>query len=340
MLRLLSIFFFFSALMWIDAPAQNSNPSKLFQDENALSIRLSYSFKEIIKSTSDSVYFPSVLYYSSDKQNWDSVKIGVRARGKFRRENCFFTPIRIKIDKDDAKGTLFQGNRNLKLVLPCKIGPQYNDLLLKEYMCYQMYEPLTPYTFQTRLLNGSVTDLGGRQAKTFDVIAFFIEDDDVAAKRYNGKALDINLNPRQINDTCSLRLDFFEYMIANTDWSSSYQHNSKTIRIGQKYVPIAYDFDMAGFVNAPYAEYNPAFQIKNVRERLYRGYCRDENVAQFVRKGFVEATPAVFEVFNRYETNFDAKEFTKMKKYIQDFFDILNDDKLFRNKILAACRTE
>ena len=218
-----------------------------------LSIRLEYSFKEIIKSNSDSVYFPSVLYYSSDNQHWDSVKIGVRGRGKFRRENCFFTPIRIKIDKDDAKGTLFQGNRNLKLVLPCRNGPQYNDLVLKEYMCYQMYEPLTPYTFQTRLLNASVADLGGKQKKIYDVIAFFIEDDDIAAKRYNGKAIDDNLNPRQINDTCSLRFDFFEYMIANTDWSSSFQHNSKTIRIGNKFVPIAYDFDMAGFVNASYA---------------------------------------------------------------------------------------
>ena len=87
-------------------------------------------------------------------------------------------------------------------------------------------------------------------------------------------------------------------------------------------------------------EHNPALQIKSVRERLYRGYCREENVAQFVRKNFFEATPAVFEVLNRYEGNFDAKEFTKMKKYIQDFFDILNDDKLFRNKILAGCRTE
>jgi hypothetical protein len=203
-----------------------------------------------------------------------------------------------------------------------------------------MYEPLSPYTFQTRLLSGSVTDLGGKEKKTYEVMAFFLEDDDIAAKRFNGKAIDDNLRPHQINDTCSLRLDFFEYMIANTDWSSSFQHNTKTIRIGKKFVPIAYDFDMAGFVNAPYAEYNPNLQINSVRERLYRGYCRDENVVQFVRKGFIEIRPSVFEIFNRYESNFDAKEFTKMKKYIQDFFDILNDDKLFRNKILAACRTE
>ena len=138
MFRLFSILFFFIELIWIDAGAQNSNLPKLFQEEEVLSIRLGYSFKEIIKSTSDSVYFSSVLYYSRDKQNWDSVKIGVRGRGHFRREKCFFTPIRIKIDKDGVKGTPFQGNRNLKLVLPCKTGPQYNDLVLKEYICYQM----------------------------------------------------------------------------------------------------------------------------------------------------------------------------------------------------------
>ena len=47
-----------------------------------------------------------------------------------------------------------------------------------------------------------------------------------------------------------------------------------------------------------------------------------------------------FEALNRFETNFDPKEFTKMKKYIQEFFDVLIDDKLFRSKILASCRTE
>jgi hypothetical protein len=35
------------------------------------------------------------------------------------------------------------------------------------------------------------------------------------------------------------------------------------------------------------------------------------------------------------------RNFTKMKKYIQEFFDVLNDDKLFRSiRFLASCRTE
>jgi hypothetical protein len=339
MVRILSISFFLAQIC-IPTLAQSPSPPKLFQSEEPLSIRIGYSFKEIIKSTSDSVYFPSVLYYSTDSKTWDSVRVGVRGRGKFRREKCFFTPIRIKIEKDDIKGTPFQGNRNLKLVLPCKIGPKYGDLVLREYLCYQMYEPLTPYTFNTRLLNASITDVGGKQVKTYELKAFFLEDDDAAAKRFHGKAVDDNMHPRQINDTCQLRLDLFEYMIANTDWSSAYQHNSKTIKIGTKYVPVAYDFDMAGFVNAPYAEVSPTVQIKSVRERLFRGYCRDENVGQFVRKDFITSMPLVFDALSRHEGEFDAKEFSNMKRYIEEFFDILNDDKAFRNNILGACRTD
>ena len=97
---------------------------------------------------------------------------------------------------------------------------------------------------------------------------------------------------------------------------------------------------MAGFVNAPYAEYNESLGITSVRERIYRGFCRDESVVQFVRNDFIQRTTSVFEVLGRYESNFEAKEFDKMKKYIQEFFDILNNDKSFQNKILKACRAD
>jgi len=160
----------------------------------------------------------------------------------------------------------------------------------------------------------------------------------VAAKRFNGKAVELNLNPRQINDTCSLRLDLFEYMIANTDWSSSFQHNTKTIKTGKTYVPIAYDFDMSGFVNAPYATYNETLDINSVRDRVYRGYCRDKKVVEFVRRDFIQTMPSVFEALNRYESNFNPNEFPKMEKYIQDFFDILINDNAFQYRILSACR--
>ena len=36
---------------------------------------------------------------------------------------------------------------------------------------------------------------------------------------------------------------------------------------------IPYDFDLAGIVNAPYAEPDPSLRIERVTTRRYRGYC-------------------------------------------------------------------
>jgi hypothetical protein len=336
-LSLLIIFCFFIGLA-IDAGAQDAKNGVLFKNKEAMSIQLAYSFKEIKKNTNDSVFIPSVLYYQNDAQGRDSLKVSVRGRGNFRRSKCFFTPLRIKIQKSESKGTVFQGNKSLKLVLPCKVGKLYDDLVMKEYLCYQMYEPLTPYTFNTRLVNVTLTDRRGNQDKAYNVKAFFIEDDDEAARRFKGKVNDHDLHPRQLNDTCTLRFDFFEYMIANTDWSSSFQHNCKVVQTGERLIPIPYDFDMAGFVNAPYAEFSETLGIGSVRERVYRGYCRNENVVEFVRQDFIARMPKVFEVLQEHEEYFTSKDFTEMKKFIQDFLNILVDDNAFRNKILTACR--
>jgi hypothetical protein len=37
--------------------------------------------------------------------------------------------------------------------------------------------------------------------------------------------------------------------------------------------PVPYDFDFSGLVDAPYATPPEGFSIRNVRQRLYRGYC-------------------------------------------------------------------
>jgi hypothetical protein len=328
-------------IAWTRALPQRSEVTPLFQNEEPLSIRLAYSFKEIVKNKADSVYLPTMLFYKNNENTWDSIAIRIRGRGDFRRRNCFFTPIRIKIKKGDTKNTLFDGNKNLKLVLPCQPADSYNELVLREYLCYQFYEPATPYTFNTRLLDVTLSNEGKKNDKTYQVKGFFIEDDDKVAKRFHGKVLDgVKLNPYQLNDTSTLRHDFFEFMIANTDWSSSFQHNNKVIKTEPRtYIPIAYDFDMAGFVDAPYSTYSETLGISSVRERVFRGYCRSEDVTRFVRAEYIKAKPDIMGVFDRYESYFNPKEFAGMKKYILEFFDILENEKTFSDKVLKACRT-
>jgi len=319
--------------------SQQKEISNIFQDTQPLSLQLSFSMREIKKNLNDTVYYPSFLNYKNDQGVWDSLYVGIRARGNFRRKNCYFPPLRLKMKKSHVAGTLFEGNKSFKLVLPCLNIKSANNLILREYLCYKLLEPVTPYFFHTRLANITLTDQSGKQAKSHSIIGFLIEDDDLIAHRFNGQVLDQIILPRQLNDTTAIVHYFFEYMIANTDWSTTSQHNTKVIQLPpNKKVPLSYDFDMAGLVNAPYATINESLNIKSVKERLYRGYCRDESVTEYVREKYIQLESEIMNVLSDHQSYFSEGEYIGMKKYIEEFFTILRDDKKFKDAILLTCR--
>ncbi len=321
--------------------AQMPGAAPLFQDEKPLEIKFAISLDDLKRTTQDSVYFPTVMTFKNDDGSWDSVHIDIRARGNFRRKYCSIPPMRIKINKADRKGKLFEGTKSLKLVLPCHVTKNNNDLVLKEYVCYQLYEPTTPYVFGTRLVEITLNETSGRNSKTYQLKGFFIEDDDAVAKRFDSKVVDVDkLHPLSLQDTCSIRMDLFQYMIGNTDFSTTFFHNAKIIKTKRgKYIPIAYDFDMSGFVNAPYATWDPSLEISTVRERVYRGFCRDEQVAEYVRAEYINLEPAILGVIDRHQAYFDPRELAGMRRYVHDFFSTMKNDGSYRQRIAATCRT-
>ena len=319
--------------------SQQKEIPTIFQDTQPLSLQLSFSMREIKKNLNDTIYYPSFLTYKNDQGLWDSLNVGIRARGNFRRKNCYFPPLRLKMKKSHVAGTPFEENKSFKLVLPCLNVKSANNLILREYLCYKLLEPVTPYFFHTRLANITLTDQSNKQTKSHSIIGFLIEDDDLIADRFNGQVLDQIILPRQLNDTTAIVHYFFEYMIANTDWSTTTQHNTKVIQLPpNKKVPLSYDFDMAGLVNAPYATINESLNIKSVKERLYRGYCRDESVTEYVREKYIQLESEIMNVVSDHQSYFSEGEYMVMKKYIEEFFTILKDDKKFKDAILLTCR--
>ena len=67
-------------------------------------------------------------------------------------------------------------------------------------------------------------------------------------------------------------LAVFEYLIGNTDWSVPYQHNIRLLTVPaiKNPVPVPYDFDQAGLVEAFYALPSENIGVASVRERVYR----------------------------------------------------------------------
>lgn len=321
-------------------PAGAQDKSPLFQDEKPLPIRFDLSIRELKSETNDSTYLPVPIAFQTAEGSWDSLTSEMRARGIFRKKNCHFPPLRVRFKKDAAEKTVFKGNKSLKLVIPCQAGKDYNLLILKEYLCYKLYETVSPFVFRTRLTDINFGEVNKNKAKDYQLQGFFIEDDDRLAKRAKGKIVEVSMHPLMMNDTNSVRHDLFQYMIGNTDWSAAFQHNAKLLELPNKRViPLAYDFDMSGIVNAPYATVDESLGISGPRDRIYRGYCRNNPaVYQVVRKEFLAAEPEMSKILQQYAVALGKGEFAALETFMKEFFDTLKNDQAFNDKIVKACR--
>ena len=317
--------------------------SKLFSSDTVLHIRMNYANKVIRKSTNDSTYLKIDLEYQIGSNEWKNLPVRIRSRGKNRLKNCYFAPIKIKIKKEDAKGTLFKGNKELKLVLPCLTEKARNDYLLKEFLAYRLYELISPYHYKTRLLNITLSEPRGKNIKVHEIKGFFIEDIKKVAKRHGGNVLKRNVHPMQQDALCSVQNAFFQFMIGNTDFSTAYQHNEKLLFVNKTTMPVPYDFDMSGLCNTSYSVVSEVggnvLPITEVTQRMYRGFKRDNEVLFEVRNQFLENKSKMLVIIESYKDHFESpKQYLHCITYIKDFFNVLSNDAKFEKEILKSAR--
>jgi hypothetical protein len=313
----------------------------LFQSQEPINLRATGSIKSIKKNSNDSTLVPGKFEYQQGNE-WITVPVSTRVRGNFRLKNCYFPPLKLKFKKQQSASTVFEGNKSLKLVMPCKTAGDKNELILKEYLCYQFYQVLSPYYFRTRLANLDLTEVSRKKPRNYSLLTFFVEDNSMVAKRAGGVVSDIKgIAPAAFDEKQSVRNDFFQYMIGNADWSAVYQHNSNTLIVDKKFIPLSYDFDMSGFVNAFYAQNSPPqLGTGNVRERVYRGFCKSTPVMEEIRKEFLQKQDLLNAVIDQHANHFKEYDVKDMKNYLEGFFDILKNDNRFKTSILEGCRTK
>ncbi|MEX0287852.1 MAG: hypothetical protein AB3N14_01975 [Flavobacteriaceae bacterium] len=349
--RLFFLFTFVCLGIIQTAMGQNTNSlgtpdkvSRLFQSEEVLSIRMRYSSREVRSKTNDSTYISTSLAYMLEDGSWDSLEVRLRGRGNFRRNNCYFTPIKLKIDKSASAGTLFEGNKKLKLVLPCFRDDQKYDNILKEYIAYKLYEQVSPYHFKTRLVRIDFEELRSAKTRSHQLLGILIEDTKKLAKRHDGHVIKRSLRALGQDAMSSVRNNMFNFMIGNTDYSTTYQHNQKLLFIDKKLIPVPYDFDMSGLVDASYAVVsnvqNLRLNISEVTERMYKGYERDPKVYEQVRTEFINNKAELMKIVDEHQAQFNSQRaFATAKKFLLGFFNIVESDTRFNKDIIAYMRS-
>ena len=130
---------------------------------------------------------------------------------------------------------------------------------------------------------------------------------------------------------------FFQHMIGNTDWSMVQFHNVKLVRTDAGHFGVPYDFDWSGLVDAPYAEPNETLNLRNVRQRLFRGFCLEGLDYPRAVADLQAIRTDVFALIDSQEglRDDDRKD---VREYIEDYYEILDDEQQVDRRIVNACR--
>ena len=286
----------------------------------------------------ESEYRPAILKMTDDAGAAREIEIRVRTRGRYRLENCRFPPIRVNFPRNSMGGTVFDGQNGIRLVSHCQDRDRDEQNVLEEYLVYRTYNLLTEESYRVRLARVTYAD-GADDDDPVVRYAFFREESEPMAERLGAVFLEIaGASPSNFGDLEAVRMSVFQYMVANTDWSMVRFHNSEVLATSRGvYVPIPYDFDWTGFVAARYAQPAEGLDIRNVRQRIYRGFCRPNFDFSTVYAQFHEIRTDLETLYTGQEglTEDNAREAVE---YIDDFYEDIETPDRARSRLERDCR--
>jgi len=131
----------------------------------------------------------------------------------------------------------------------------------------------------------------------------------------------------------------FQYMIGNTDFSVAGLHNVELLfKDDGTVMPIAYDFDFAGAVNAKYAVPDERLNLPNVRQRLFRGYCAPADSYARAFTLFKEKKPEIYALYNdEIGKLMDKGQVKQTLRYFDEFYDTIGDPRSVKRSIIEPC---
>lgn len=327
--------------------ATERNP--LFRDHSVLKAVLSAPISQAYAQRDSDVrlYFPGQWSYVDENGESQRLDVSIRLRGNFRRAYCELPPLRLNFKKSQVKGTLFDGQDKLKLVSPCRHGLESQQDLLLEYMAYRIFEVLTDYSFGARLIRLSYVDTDDK-LKSWTDHAFVIEDEGDIGKRLGLDKANVAENRfEELDQPTTALAELFQLLISNHDYSvlqgpsGEYCcHNSVMYtreEAADKRIPIPYDFDMSGLVNANYAAPPSHLPIRLVRTRYYRGLCQPPEVMDATVAHLMSKKQEIIDLFrNRPELSRLSRN--RNVNYVKKFYAILEDEAKFKEQVLDRCR--
>ena len=328
------------------APAKKATP--LFTSDTPIHIALRGPISAIARTPANSrAARPATLTLVAPVAEAHAIQLSPRGRTRRLKVTCTFPPLRLEFAAKPAATSLFKGQRRLKLTTHCRTSSQHQQYVLLEYAAYRLFNLISPAGLRARLATVDYVESDGRPV--ISRLGFLVEDSDDAAKR-NGLVearMPPRILPSQLDGVGAARAALFEYMIGNLDWSMRAGpqgdfccHNfrlmaaSATAQTGL--VPVPYDFDFSGLVNAPYALPPEEIPVGSVRERRYHHYCIHNAQVIQVAAEFRAKRGELLAVLRSIPQLDEGKRRTA-SAYLEDFFRDIATDEDVTKRVLKDC---
>lgn len=319
----ISIFFFTHAFG--SPAADTTNVPSIFEDfyqpDKVVEVTLQFDCKQLIRNKSKQEELPATLTYQRPNGKSVTRSLNITTRGKLRLDICGFPPLKLDFDKKELAAAGFSSAIDeVKVVTHCTDDKRADQVVIKEFLTYQLYNIIEKYSYRVQLLHVRYLDKDGKLYA--DNIAFLIEPTDAMAAR-----LECRESERKIENESEMHPDIyadmllFEYMIGNVDWNISMLHNVKLIKplAGFFCIPVPYDFDFSGLVSAQYAAPQERVKQTYVGERMLMGKFLSDAAFNASLQRFITAKQQIYDTCANFAA-LDKKERERINRYLNSFY--------------------
>ena len=326
----------------LQARSKEADSRRLFKEHEPLAFTLTADFKAINKDRNpeSTKRFPAVLVVEGEKGAARDIAVQLGTRGHFRlmARNCDFVPLRLDLPKEGTAGTAFEAQTSLKLGTHCRGDKAYENYTIREYLTYRLFNMLTPLSFRARLGRASYVDATSKKTVATRY-SIFVEHENEVARRHGGRIVELpRIVFKDLDAPTLTRMMMFEYMVGNTDFSIWALHNVRIVQDpARRLYPVPYDFDLSGFVHAPYASPDPRIGIRSVLDRLYRGPCRTTDEFEAVASAFRAKRGDMLTLLDSMrDLEADAK--SEAKEYLESFFRAIEKPNAVKKQFVDNCK--
>ena len=292
-------------------------------------------FRYLFRNVHEEVYQEaSIQVFNGNEETIIELDGRTRSRGNMRKQVCRFPPLKFDFNKKELKSKGFLGADKLKFVFPCGLRGFEQEKLYKEHLVYEIYDEIDTIGMRTKLIDVRLEGSGD----PLEFVGMLIEDEDEYARRFDAKiVVEGKLKGPSLDRIPFLKVQFFQYLIANTDWAVSNKHNLEMVKFPDRIrvAAVPYDFDYSGLVGQHYAVPHEDLPIVSVRDRYFVPYPVNEEEFYQMVDFYLGIEQNIYDVIDGADY-MSSKSRAEVHKFVSKYYDKLKKPKRFIGEVVQG----